>query len=154
MWRIYCFNKILQRENVDFRTFQSSVTVNMREAFLSESVRVDGVCLCSLPSSRLHDQTLGLPALPLLWAALWGLGHAGLPADQVLSSGSRGELGGGRYGGDGGGPDHLGGGEERKLQQLQRPDPEPGELDERRGVLLQGQPSWPPSDPDHPQEPV
>lgn len=120
---------------------------------MSDAVRVD-VCVSALPSSRHHDQTLRLSALPLLWAALWGLGHAGLPADQVLSSGSQGELGGGRYGGDRGRPDHLRGGEERKLQQLQHPDPEQGELDERREVLLQGQPSWPSSEPVHPQEPV
>ncbi|KAK2826479.1 hypothetical protein Q5P01_020693 [Channa striata] len=31
---------------------------------------------------------------------LRGLGHVGLPAERLLSSGSRGELGGGRCGGD------------------------------------------------------
>lgn len=111
-------------------------------------------CVSTLPSSWPHGQTLSLPAAPLLWAALWGLGHAGLPAERLLSSGSRGELGGGRYRGDRGGPDQLRGGEERTIQQKQHLKSEPGEMDERRAVLLQGRPSWPQPDPDHPKEPL
>ena len=112
------------------------------------------LCVSALPSSRPHGRALGLSASPLLWAALRGLGHAGLPADRLLSSGSRGELDGGRYGGDGGRPEQLGGGEERTLQQQQHPEPEPGALDVRRAVLLQGPPSRGHLHPVPPQEPV
>lgn len=112
------------------------------------------LCVSAPPSSWHHDQTLSLSAGPLHSAAVWGLGQAGLPADRLLSWGSRGELGGGWHGGDGGGPDQLRGREGRTLQQQQHPDPEPTALDGRRSVHLQGPASQPQPDPDTPQEPV